>query len=195
MDSDASESAPTRECVRRLQSYSLFKTKDSKERLSMHNRFSKFLAVAAASAITLLPVFPAVAHDKDDFPTKTPIKHIVVIFQENVSFDHYFGTYPHAKENIDGSKYFSGAKDDTPRVNSLESAGLLTNNPNGVNPFRIDRSIPNTCDEDHAYGDEQFAFHGGLMDRFVGTLPNGHPFSCNDPKLGPNSTLGYYDGN
>lgn len=23
----------------------------------------------------------------------TPIKHVVVIFQENVSFDHYFGTY------------------------------------------------------------------------------------------------------
>ena len=28
--------------------------------------------------------------------TKTPIKHIVVLFQENVSFDHYFGTYPNA---------------------------------------------------------------------------------------------------
>jgi len=29
--------------------------------------------------------------------TTTPIKHVVVIFQENVSFDHYFGTYPVAK--------------------------------------------------------------------------------------------------
>ena len=28
--------------------------------------------------------------------TATPIKHLVVIFQENVSFDHYFATYPHA---------------------------------------------------------------------------------------------------
>ena len=27
-------------------------------------------------------------------PTTTPIKHLVVIFQENISFDHYFGTYP-----------------------------------------------------------------------------------------------------
>ena len=26
--------------------------------------------------------------------TATPIKHVVVIFDENVSFDHYFGTYP-----------------------------------------------------------------------------------------------------
>ena len=30
--------------------------------------------------------------------TATPIKHLVVIFQENVSFDHYFGTYPVAAE-------------------------------------------------------------------------------------------------
>src|ERR671937_2403531 len=29
--------------------------------------------------------------------TATPIKHLVVIFQENQSFDHYFGTYPRAK--------------------------------------------------------------------------------------------------
>ena len=33
--------------------------------------------------------------------TATPIKHVVVIFQENVSFDHYFGTYPNAT-NTDG---------------------------------------------------------------------------------------------
>jgi phospholipase C len=161
----------------------------------MHHRLTRALAVVAASAITLMPVYPASAQSQDGSSTRTPIKHVVVIFQENVSFDHYFGTYPLAKANNDGTKYFGGAKEDTPRVNSLESAGLLTNNPNGVNPFRIDRGVPNTCDQDHAYGDEQFAFHGGLMDRFAGTLPNGRPFSCNDKNLGPNSTLGYYDGN
>ncbi|HEX7137942.1 MAG TPA: alkaline phosphatase family protein, partial [Vicinamibacterales bacterium] len=69
-----------------------------------------------------------------------------------------------------------------------QSAGLLTNNPNGANPFRIDRSVPVTCDQDHGYGDEQFAFDGGLMDRFL-------KHSCNDAHVGPNSTLGYYDGN
>src|SRR5215469_334110 len=130
----------------------------------------------------------------DDFPTTTPIKHVVVIFQENISFDHYFGTYPYAAPNLNGTRYFKGLAEDTPRVNSLTSAGLLTHNPNGVNPFRIDRSVPNTCDEDHGYGDEQFAFDGGLMDRFTAKLPGGGPFSCNDPVLGPNSTMGYYDG-
>ena len=28
--------------------------------------------------------------------TVTPIQHLVVIFDENISFDHYFGTYPYA---------------------------------------------------------------------------------------------------
>jgi phospholipase C len=32
----------------------------------------------------------------DSTATTTPIQHLVVIFQENVSFDHYFGTYPTA---------------------------------------------------------------------------------------------------
>ena len=31
-----------------------------------------------------------------NFSTATPIKHLVIIFQENVSFDHYFATYPNA---------------------------------------------------------------------------------------------------
>src|SRR5262249_31662006 len=112
---------------------------------------------------------------------------------------HYFGTYPHA-ENLPGEILFH-AKDDTPTVNGLESVGLLTNNPNATNPFRIPPSIPVTCDEDHNYRDEQWAFHGGLMDRFTGMVPNQDPskpaipFSCNDAKLGPNSVMGYYDGN
>ena len=155
----------------------------------MHDCLKKALAMLAAAATTLLPASPVLAHDADDFPTTTPIKHVVVIFQENVSFDHYFATYPHAQANKDGSRFFHGAKDDTLRVNNLESAGLLTNNPNSVSPFRIDRSNPNTCDQDHNYKDEQKAFDGGLMDKFVESV------SCTDANLGKGSTMGYYDGN
>jgi phospholipase C len=36
--------------------------------------------------------------------TATPIHHLVVVFEENVSFDHYFGTYPRAA-NIDGQPF------------------------------------------------------------------------------------------
>jgi phospholipase C len=150
----------------------------------MHHRFHQAIALMAASALALLPVTSAQAGN--DFPTKTPIKHIVVIFQENVSFDHYFGTYPHAA-NLPGETPFH-AKDDTPRANTLESAGLLTQNPNARNPFRIPPTVPVTCDEDHNYNDEQAAFDGGLMDRFT-------KVSCTDAVLGANSTMGYYDGN
>jgi len=143
-------------------------------------------ALVALCLLATLPVRLLANPDHDDAPTTTPIKHVVVIFQENVSFDHYFGTYPFAT-NPSGEPSFH-AKDDTPRVNNLETSGLLTNNPNGVNPFRIDRSVPNTCDQDHNYGDEQKAFHGGLMDNFLFD-------SCKDPVLGTNSTMGYYDGN
>jgi phospholipase C len=162
----------------------------------MHHRVSKAMALVAAAAITMLPAGPAFAHDQDDFPTKTPIKHVVVIFQENVSFDHYFGTYPHAF-NLPGETPFQ-AKENTPESNTLLSSGLLTNNPNGTNPFRIPPTVPVTCDEDHNYADEQFAFDGGLMDRFTATLPaalGGGSFSCNDKVLGKNSVMGYYDGN
>jgi phospholipase C len=175
---------------------------------------AKYLRKLASvcTAISLVAVAPLSGWaqprpDHDDFPTATPIKHVVVIFQENVSFDHYFATYPHAKPNADGSVYFFGAKDDTPRVNSLESAGLLANNPNynnpydapngvGSNPFRMDRAHVNTCDQDHVYGDEQFVSHAGLMDGFTGYKPGGTtPYSCNDAFYGKYSVMGYFDGN
>jgi len=158
-----------------------------KENPSMHHHSTKAMASVVAAAITLLPVYPASANDGDGSKTNTPIKHVVVIFQENVSFDHYFGTYPHAL-NLPGEIPFH-AKEDTPESNTLLSSWLLTNNPNKVNPFRIPPSVPVTCDENHDYGDEQAAANGGLMDKFVEKL------SCNDKVLGPASAMGYYDGN
>ncbi len=117
--------------------------------------------------------------------TATPIKHIVVIFQENVSFDHYFGTYPMAM-NPAGEPRFS-ASPNTPSVNGLSSA-LLTNNPNAANPTRLDRSQPITCDQDHGYTDEQKAFDHGLMDKFVESASGS---GCTDKT----TVMDYYDGN
>ena len=103
--------------------------------------------------------------------TATPIQHLVVIFQENVSFDHYFGTYPNAL-NPKGEPKFKAASN-TPTVNGLTNA-LLNNNPNlnpangagASNPFRLDRSQAVTPDQDHDYTAEQQAFDAGLMDLF-----------------------------
>ena len=92
--------------------------------------------------------------------TATPIKHLVVIFQENVSFDHYFATYPNAANTTPGEPVFNAA-DDTPSVNGLLSAGLLTHNPNSTQPFRLSRAQAVTCDQDHSYTDEQKSFNSG----------------------------------
>ena len=55
--------------------------------------------------------------DAAELTTTTPIKHLVVIYQENTSFDHYFGTYPVAA-NPPGDPTFV-ARPDTPAVNNL----------------------------------------------------------------------------
>jgi phospholipase C len=121
--------------------------------------------------------------------TTTPIKHLVVIFQENVSFDHYFGTYPHAA-NTDGQPFHAARH--TPRVNGL-SGTLLTNNPNGANPSRLGPSQALTCDQDHGYTAEQKAFDGGRMDKFI---PFTEVETCSPPDTtAPNLVLDYYDGN
>ena len=58
----------------------------------------KVMAMLLALTITLgptaMPAFAAAKPASSASNTATPIKHLVVIFQENVSFDHYFGTYP-----------------------------------------------------------------------------------------------------
>src|SRR4051795_241349 len=82
----------------------------------------------------------------------SPIKHVVVIFGENESFDHYFGTYPKAT-NPAGEPRFTAAAS-TPSVNGLNEA-LLTHNPNSANPARLDRSQAVTCSQNHGYGAEQ----------------------------------------
>jgi phospholipase C len=125
-------------------------------------------------------------HQKQTGPrTTTPIKYVVVIFQENVSFDHYFGTYPSA-QNPPGEPSFL-AKPNTPSVNGLNDF-LLNHNPNLNNPTRLDRSQALTCDQNHDYLPEQLAFDHGLMDKFVQNTSGG---SCTDKSI----VMDYYDGN
>ncbi len=120
--------------------------------------------------------------------TATPLQHVVVIFQENVSFDHYFGTYPNAT-NAPNTPQFNAAPD-TPTVTGL-TGPLLTDNPNYLvtgnpddNPQLLPRTQPVTCDNDHDYTAEQAAFNGGLMNMFP------EQTSCSDGLV-----MDYYDGN
>ncbi|HXC46292.1 MAG TPA: alkaline phosphatase family protein, partial [Solirubrobacteraceae bacterium] len=126
----------------------------------------------------------------------TPIKHVVVIFDENISFDHYFGTYPHAT-NPTGEPSFTPLPG-TPSVNGL-SSGLLTKNPNLYQPQRLDSSQALTCDQNHGYSAEQEAYDEGRMDKFVQkTTGSGCTQSTtpNSSSYGPNGiVMDYYDGN
>ncbi len=148
--------------------------------------FARKLPLALAMGAALgLPVSAAHA-DGGDADTATPIKHVVVIFQENVSFDHYFATYPMAA-NPAGEPKFE-AVHGTPTVNGLTQY-LRAHNPNAAQPFRLDRSQAMTCDMDHEYTAEQKAFNGGLMDKFVEST------GANYNNCDPTQVMGYYDGN
>ncbi len=120
--------------------------------------------------------------------TKTPIKHLVVIVQENRTFDHYFATYPHA-ENLPGEKHFH-AKKNTPSVNGLNTP-LLTINKNLFQPFRLspEDAATVTCDPDHSYTFLQVAMDMGLVDKFVQAEVDA------DCAATPWVTMGYFDGN
>ncbi len=152
------------------------------------------VAPAFASSAKLETQHAVIAHRA----AATPIQYLVVIFNENVSFDHYFGTYPNALNPPFESKFT--AKVNTPNVNGLTPA-LLTSNPNlnpangagASNPFRLDVTQAATADQDHAYTPEEQAFDAGLMDLFP--LYTG---TAGPPPAGQSTNalvMGYFDGN
>ena len=159
------------------------------------------LTIATSVTLTMsLALNPTMA-SAASAPT-TPIRHVVVIFPENISFDHYFGTYPVA-QNPPGQPRFT-ALAGTPSVNGLTPA-LLNSNPNlniangtgAANPFRLNRNQALTADQNHSYTPEQQSFDNFLMDLFpsktgtAGGTPNLYPAVVNTKGL----VMGYYDGN
>ena len=164
-------------------------------------------AVLAASVVSTAT--QASEYDRDEGFGKRPnIKHVVIIFQENASFDHYFGTYPDAK-NTDGTRFV--ARSSTPTVNGLTdgnskfpervNVGLHDSNPNtpvgvptgngGANPFRMTHEQAITCSNNHDYKGEQLASNSGLMDRFPQQNFQNGPGCATDGS----TVMGYFDGN
>ena len=130
---------------------------------------------------------------------------MVVIFGENISFDHYFGTYPVAANPPGQPKFI--ALPSTPTPNNYQSnPTLLLNNPNlnpangggASNPFRLNRNQALTADQNHNYGPEQASFNHFAMDLFPsktgtgGGTPNLYPPVVNTTV---GMVMGYYDGN
>lgn len=173
--------------------------------------------LAAGSFLASSTTPPALA---EGAATTTPIKHLVVIFQENASFDHYFATYPAANNAAitatnpvtgapHGGTPFAGAVD-TPSINGLTGgqalSALLDNNANspsgtpttgaaadpngGANPFLLLHDQAVTCSQSHSYGPEQIATDGGLMDQFPQVNASRGTGCAHDGT----TVMGYYDG-
>ena len=189
----------------------------------MGNRKSKMTLLSTvallAVAVAAISIGPVVAdqgkNDKQDndnqgknddpkqLKTKYPIKHLVVIFNENISFDHYFGTYPNAT-NVEGEPLFEPARNTQRDVNNLlTSPDLLDRNPNllnpangagAANPFRLDRTQANTADQGHGYTAEQKAYDNGKVDLFPANTGNGTNGGAG--AFGTKGqVMGYFDGN
>ena len=173
------------------------------------------LAGAAMVALTTSAATAGTTDRGNDRAT-TPIRHLVVIFGENVSFDHYFGTYPYALDPADEPSFQAAA--DTPSVNGLANGmgpsgptgPLLTANGNLSNPARLDRADAMTCDQDHGYTSEQKAADHGAEDMYVQDTGRGltlarclaaentgltNPSPIPEGATSNDAAMDYYDGN
>jgi phospholipase C len=143
----------------------------------------------------------------------TAIQHVVVIFGENISFDHYFGTYPQAA-NTGGTTFTATTGTPTNISNYITNPTLLTANPNEnsanlvsasnsipADPFRLAPNQAGTGDQNHNYGPEQLAFDSGKMDLFPMSVGVADAAALVSETAAPSTagttalTMGYYDGN
>ncbi len=72
----------------------------------MRKKTARYLALGLVGLLIQQGSAAAFGGQPQGPPTATPIKHLVVIFQENVSFDHYFGTYPNAANPSGEPKFY-----------------------------------------------------------------------------------------
>ena len=99
----------------------------------------------AALGVAAAPPTPGTAPK----PVPMPIKHFVYIIQENISFDHYFGTYPGANGIPKGVKF-----------------AYRPGQPAEVTPFHLTAThIPH--DLNHSWQAAHVSADGGKMDGFL----------------------------
>ncbi|MEH6377032.1 phospholipase C, phosphocholine-specific [Streptomyces sp. KLMMK] len=123
-------------------------------------------AVGGAAALSLLPpsVRRAVAAGPARSGSLRDIEHVVLLMQENRSFDHYFGTLKGVRGFADPDAIkLPGGRDVFHQPDEKNPAGYLL-------PFRLDtqktsaQAIPSTS---HAWAVQHEAWNGGRMDRWM----------------------------
>ena len=122
-------------------------------------------------AATLAAVTPTAQSANQPTTTKSPglvnskIQHIIIIMQENRSFDTYFGTYPGA----DGIPMKNGV----PTVCVFDPKGNLC-----VKPYHDPKDI--NAGGPHAASSAAVDINSGKMDGFIGTFRDGAK-ACKSP--------------
>jgi phospholipase C len=133
--------------------------------------------VAAASADPLVQLAQAAA--SKPLGKLTDIDHVVILIQENRSFDHYFGTYS-------GVEGFG----DVAAKSIFEQEGYPAPGFEGkLLPFHLETGGKAQCFPDitHNWQPQHHAWDGGAMDNFVRTH-----LEVDGPAAGP-ATMGYYE--
>ena len=129
----------------------------------------------------------ALAVSRPKRPSLDDIEHVVILMQENRSFDHYFGTLRGVRGY--GDKNFP-VTNGRPCWNQLDPD--LANNPQGyVLPLRLDsQTTAGQCvvDQSHAWSVQHASWDSGKMDHFVAAHEIGNGAG---PASGP-FTMGYY---
>ena len=134
-----------------------------------------FTTTAASQLKSYLPA--------EQLPTKTPIKHLIILVEENEAFDKMFGTYPYAANPQDESspRFYGIVGNKVPNNYlmvdhngyPLDAQGaeihqftpdtrpqfnaILNNNPNGINPYRLNYN-DYMCASSHQYNEELWAY-------------------------------------
>ena len=151
--------------------------------------------------------------------TLSDVKHVVMLMQENRSFDHYFGTMSGVRGFADGTRYqsYAGGPRTAPgavfsQTTSYKGSSLLlVGGEEFLNPFELVNDPPTangqTLDDiTHDWGPQHLAWDNGRMDQFAvqhllndGTAPlqySSGPIGLPDPE-NPSApigitTMGYY---
>jgi len=115
-------------------------------------------AAAGASALAYNSLIARALANPPHCGSLKDIQHVVILIQENRSFDHYFGTYrgvtgfadPNALPGVFAQSGYSGA-------------------PNGLYPFHLDTFHNGECTNDinHSWAPQHAYWDNGAMDGFV----------------------------
>lgn len=133
---------------------------------------SKIRLIATICLIALCAVSVRGATTQADDPAaNTPIEHLIVLMQENHTFDNYFGTYPGANGIPPGT--------------CMPVDPFDPGNTECIEPFRIGTTDVELDDPDHSSETHSIQFNGGNMDGFVYALN----LRNQDGRL----AMGYYD--